>query len=183
MRPTMHVTPSPTMVHMPFYLGMFLAASTPTLASISSTVPVLSHRENLASCYFGGHRPTAKAFTQGLAQYCNNHVGHGIRLKDREELVVTMILEDSKGCPISWIYKMWWEDNADNGSIDISQDLCQDNFDAFVDKEDCTNGEKKFVVGGKINHGVPGKPNSKLWFETRQRKDDVYPQTCNYVRT
>jgi hypothetical protein len=166
------------MLRIAFAGRIILATALFTSAKPLSTVHWLRRRNVNRFCYFSGHQPTEETYLQGVAQYCNNHVHDGISLDNRHELVVTMTLKDAADCPISWIYKMRWEDDAGVGPISISHDMCVRKFQAFVDDSTCTNGQKKYVVGENYWIEFGDKQGSRLYFETRQRVDDKYPQNC-----
>jgi hypothetical protein len=163
------------MIPMRTVLGSLLA----TLSSIAAKP--LALKPTLESfCYFGGHRPTEETYLQGVSQYCDKYVHDGVSLGNGNELVSEITLKDTYDCPIYWMYKMWWDDDASVGPLNISHDLCMTKFHDFVDDSTCPNGVAKFMVGGKYWIEFEDKPGSKLWIETRQRADDKYPTVCKY---
>jgi hypothetical protein len=162
------------MIRMVAVLNMLLATVSCIPAKPLSTMPLPSRRDDSNEfCYFGGHRPTENYYRQGVAQYCDNYVHDGTSLRDTEKLVVTITLKDPFNSPIEWFYKMWWADDADNGPVEISHDMCVNNFHSFITDSTCPNGLVKFIKGGKywieIGDKKPGDKRSKLWIETGHR--------------
>jgi hypothetical protein len=150
------------MIPMRTVLGLLLA----TLSSIAAEpLPIKPTLESF--CYFGGHRPTEETYLQGVSQYCDKYVNDGVSLGNGNELVSTITLEDTSDRPIDWIYKMWWNDDASVGPVNISHDLCMKKFHDFIDDSTCPNGVAKFMVGGKYSIEFEDKRGSKLWIETR----------------
>ncbi|XP_014550616.1 hypothetical protein COCVIDRAFT_42922 [Bipolaris victoriae FI3] len=149
------------MVRVATILGTFLATATSRLVETISTTQLLSRDD-------------------GLEQYCHNHLLNGVQLKNGEELVVTMRLEDGLGCRIDWIYKMRWEDNVGAGPVDISHDKCVEEFEKFLSNTKCPDSQIKIIMPGKHSVGIENKSGATLWVETRQRKYDKNPIQCNY---
>jgi hypothetical protein len=172
------------MILMITVLNLLLATVSSTHAKPLSTMPLLSRRDDVNPfCYFGGHRPTEETYLQGVAQHCDTYVHDGISLENRNDFVSTVTLKDTNDCPIDWIYKMRWEDDAGTGPVDISHDMCVKKFHDFVDDSMCPNGLTKFMEGGKYWIEFEDKRGSKLWVETRQRAYDKFPSNCKYNRT
>ncbi|PZD22536.1 hypothetical protein A1F96_11051 [Pyrenophora tritici-repentis] len=168
------------MMHAGTVLGVLFAMVASTPAQPLSVMPLFSRRDVNPFCYFGGHQPTEETYLQGVAQYCNNYVHDSIRLENRVDLIVTMTLKDTSDCPISWIYKIRWEDDAGFGPVDISHDMCVRKFHDVVDDSTCMDGMKKFMFGRKYWTEFGDKRGSKLWIETRQREGDKFPKNCRY---
>jgi hypothetical protein len=170
------------MIYMVTILSVLLATASSTLAKPLSTIALLSRRDDVNSfCYFSGHQPTEETYLQGVAQYCDKYIHDGIHLDNQNELVATMTLKDTSDCPIDWIYKLRWEDDARFGPIGISHDMCMDKFREIVDDSTCPSGLKKFMIGKKYWIEFGDKRGSKLWIETRRRADDKYPENCKYI--
>ncbi|RAR15503.1 hypothetical protein DDE83_001144 [Stemphylium lycopersici] len=167
------------MMHAAIVLSMLLAGGASIPAKPPSTMSSLSRRDVNPLCYFGGHQPTEETYLQGVAQYCNHYVRNGIRLEDKVDLVATITLKDTYDCPISWIYKIRWVDDAGFGPVDISNDMCVSKFHDVVDDSTCMDGQKKFMFGKKYWIEFGNKRGSKLWIETRQRNYDEFPKKCS----
>ncbi|RYN16020.1 hypothetical protein AA0117_g13462 [Alternaria alternata] len=143
-------------------LSMLLAGGASIPTQPLSTMSSLSRRGVNPLCYFAGHQPTEETYLQGVAQYCNHYVHNGIRLEDKVDLVATITLKDTYDCPISWIYKIRWVDDAGFGPVDISNDMCVSKFHEVVDDSTCMDGQKKFMFGKKYWIEFGNKRGSKL---------------------
>lgn len=163
-------------------LGTLLATLRLTPTNALATAPLLRRAEMNLSCVFTEFLPTEEQYEQGFKQYCHNFVLNGVKLNDKEELVVTMKLKDSSGCFIMWIYKMRWEDYAATGPIEISHDMCVAEFQKFVGEHACTNGMTKVTRNGMHVITIEGRLGSKLLVEQRQRADYKYPNDCEYIK-
>ncbi|EOA81090.1 uncharacterized protein SETTUDRAFT_158042 [Exserohilum turcica Et28A] len=168
------------MVHVVPVLGTFLATAALTLAKALSTPHLFSRDDVDISCAFPRHNPTQDFYRRGLEQYCHNYFLNGVQLKNGEELVVTMTLEDGVGCRIDWIYKMRWEDKKGADPVDISHSKCVEEFEKFLSDTTCPDGQIKIIMPGKHDVSIENKPGAILWVETRQRKYDKNPTQCRY---
>jgi hypothetical protein len=170
-----------TMTHRSTVIGLLMATVSSIAAKPLATNLPLSPRNDVNTfCYFSGHWPTEETYLQGVSQYCDKYVQNGVSLGNRNDLVSTITLKDTYGCPIDWVYKMWWEDNTSVGPVDISHDMCINKFHDFVDDSTCPDGLVKFMVSGRYSIEFENKLGSKLWIETRQRADDKFPTICKH---
>jgi hypothetical protein len=169
-----------TMMHVLTVLSILLATVSSSPAKPLSTIPLLHRDDANPFCYGGGHRPSEETYLQGVAQYCDTYVHDSISLGE-DDLVASMMLKDTNDCPLWWIYKMRWEDDAGIGPVGISHDMCMNKFHDFVDDSTCQNGVPKFMIGGKYSVDFGAKSGSKLsrlLIETRQQAYDRLPKTC-----
>lgn len=64
---------------------------------------------------------------------CHNYVLNCIKIKNEEELVLTITLEDRVDHHIDWIYKMRWDDGVGVDLVEHSHSMCIAEFRKFFD--------------------------------------------------